>query len=91
MKNSIVFIFIVLALFSCKDVQNESKDDSIKPEQQALTMEQDSIPGITMAKLIAYENGLKAWDAVSEINFTFNVDRGDRHFERSFIWRPKSG
>ena len=91
MKNSIVFIFIVLALFSCKDVQNESKDNSNKPEQQALTMEQDSIPGITTAKLIAYENGLKAWDEVSEINFTFNVDREESHFERSFIWRPKSG
>jgi hypothetical protein len=87
MKNSIAFIFLVLAVFACKDVQKTSKIDTKQPDRQV----QDSIPGITTAQLITSKNGLDTWDDVSEINFTFNVDRGERHFERSFIWKPKSG
>jgi len=84
MKNNIALILMVLAVFACKDVQKVSKVDTNQQDQ-------DSIPGMTTAKLIAYENGLEAWDDISEIKFTFNVDRGERHFERSFTWRPKSG
>jgi hypothetical protein len=87
MKNSIAVIFLVLTVFACKDRQKEVMVDANQPDQQI----QDSIPGMTTAQLITSKNGLDAWDDVSEINFTFNVDRGERHFERSFIWRTKSG
>jgi hypothetical protein len=87
MKNSIAIVFIFLAAFACKDVQKEVMVDANQPEKQFI----DSIPGKTTAQLITSKNGLDTWDDVSEINFTFNVDRGERHFERSFIWRPKSG
>jgi hypothetical protein len=35
--------------------------------------------------------GIEHWEKVNEISFTFNVDRGDTHYERSFIWEPKTG
>ena len=91
MKNNIAVIFMVLTVFACKDVQKELKDDSHQPKQQDMNKDQDSIRAKTTAQLIGYENGLEAWDDIPEINFTFNVDRGERHFERSFIWRTKSG
>ena len=43
----------------------------------------------TTAEAIAYANGYENWDDVSEIQFTFNVDRGEQHFERSWTWMPK--
>lgn len=89
MKNSIALIFVCLAVLACKDAVQELKDDANQDGQQDRI--QDSIPEMNTAKAIAYKNGLDAWDEVSEINFTFNVDRGERHFEHSFIWKPKSG
>tara|TARA_B100001146_G_scaffold209472_1_gene206519 strand:+ start:76976 stop:77623 length:648 start_codon:yes stop_codon:yes gene_type:complete len=44
---------------------------------------------LTTAERIAQAHGLDNWHEVSEVNFTFNVDRGEQHFERSYIWRPK--
>ena len=38
---------------------------------------------------IAHAHGVDAWDDVSEIQFTFNVDRDTSHFERHWVWRPK--
>ncbi|QLG44311.1 hypothetical protein [Costertonia aggregata] len=35
---------------------------------------------------IANAHGFQNWDNVSEIKFTFNVDRDTTHFERSWIW-----
>ncbi len=42
------------------------------------------------AEKIANAHGLENWKNVSEIQFTFNVDRDTTHFERSWIWKPKS-
>ena len=47
--------------------------------------------GTTIAQNIAYKNGFEHWENVSEIQFTFNVDRDSAHFERSWTWKPKSG
>lgn len=33
--------------------------------------------------------GFEGWDSITEIRFTFNVDRDTIHFERSWIWKPK--
>ena len=45
---------------------------------------------LTTAEAIAYSSGSENWSMVSEIKFTFNVDRGERHSERSWTWNPKS-
>ncbi|WP_224483576.1 hypothetical protein [Robertkochia aurantiaca] len=39
---------------------------------------------------IAYAHGFENWDKIEEIQFTFNVDRDTTHFERHWIWQPKS-
>ncbi len=43
------------------------------------------------AVLIAEASGFHNWDNVNEIKFTFNVDRTDRHFDRTWTWEPKTG
>ncbi len=46
---------------------------------------------LTLTDKIAYANGYKDWKDVEELKFTFNVDReGNPHFERSWIWKPKT-
>ncbi|MGB0788294.1 MAG: hypothetical protein ACPG7E_00205 [Marinirhabdus sp.] len=45
---------------------------------------------LSIAGAIAHKNGWENWGDVSEINFTFNVDRGENHFERSWSWQPKT-
>ncbi len=37
---------------------------------------------------IAQANGFANWKNVKELKFTFNVDRGTSHSERTWIWRP---
>lgn len=44
----------------------------------------------TILVKIANAHGLQNWSAVEEIKFTFNVDRDTSHFERTWIWKPKT-
>jgi hypothetical protein len=37
---------------------------------------------------IANANGFANWKNVKELKFTFNVDRGTSHSERTWIWKP---
>jgi hypothetical protein len=39
---------------------------------------------------LAAAHGFGQWQKVNEIRFTFNVDRDTSHFERSWIWAPKT-
>ena len=39
---------------------------------------------------VADANGFQNWKNVTELKFTFNVDRDGKHFERSWIWYPKT-
>ncbi len=39
---------------------------------------------------VADANGFQNWKNVTELKFTFNVDRDGKHFERSWIWHPKT-
>ena len=39
---------------------------------------------------VANAHGLQNWAGVEEIKFTFNVDRDTTHFERSWIWKPRT-
>lgn len=48
------------------------------------------IKELTIAEKIAKANGIDNWKNVTEIQFTFNVDRTDSHFERSWAWNPKT-
>lgn len=50
------------------------------------TMQQEE----TILKKIANANGFENWKTIEEIKFTFNVDRDTGHFERTWIWKPKT-
>lgn len=39
---------------------------------------------------VANANGFANWVNVAELKFTFNVDRDTTHFERTWIWKPKT-
>lgn len=74
---SIVALFSFILVFSCK---TEPKASTTKTEPEA----EKSIP-----EKIADAHGYENWKSVSEITFTFNVDRDSTHFERSWVWKPK--
>ncbi|OAD92217.1 hypothetical protein A7A78_08995 [Aequorivita soesokkakensis] len=82
MKKSISLVFISFALISC----NNTKNSSGKNEEKQVISEEN----LSTAEKIADANGFKNWKDVSEIAFTFNADRGENHFERSWIWKPKT-
>lgn len=48
------------------------------------------IKEISIAEKIANAHGFENWKNVSQIHFTFNVDRDSSHFERSWTWKPKT-
>ena len=82
MKNLLSIVFIAITLISCNNNKN-----SEKPENNQSIPEEN----LTTAEKIANANGYESWKDVSEITFTFNVDRGDNHFDRSWSWKPKTG
>ena len=83
MKKSIYIIFIAAVFFSCNNTKNSSENQE---KDQPISEE-----NLSTAEKIANANGLENWDDVTEIAFTFNVERGENHFFRSWIWKPKTG
>lgn len=88
MKYIITTAALMLTLLSCK---NENKPDSVSvgDNDMAQTTE-DLSPAQEKGKEIAMASGADKWDNVSEVQFTFNVDRGESHSERSWVWNPKT-
>lgn len=78
MKNITILCFILCGFISCKSDKkdNPSTDDSTK--------------SLTVAEEIAKANGLANWKDVTQIDFTFNVDRDTIHFERSWSWKSQT-
>ena len=67
---------IILVLVGCKD---EKKQEIKTPE-----------PELSILEKVANAHGFQNWYKVNELKFTFNVDRDTTHFERDWIWKPKS-
>ncbi|WP_431156464.1 hypothetical protein [Winogradskyella poriferorum] len=64
-------------IFSCKSDNNETK---LSEEEKELSV----------AEKIANAHGFENWDNVSEVQFTFKVDRDTvKGNGRSWIWKPK--
>jgi len=90
MKRLILPLLLCVIVFACND--NQQKTDTLEPTKTSeLIPDHDANPVVSNAEIIAYKNGFEQWKDVSEINFTFNVDRGASHFERSWVWKPQSG
>ena len=75
MKKHTLLLALLIMGISCK--QNKKTQPKINP--------------LTTAEKIANAHGIEKWNNVSKIAFTFNVDRDSVHFERSWIWHPKTG
>ena len=89
MKKILLLTGLSLSLFACK---NESQETTAQPPvvNTEEVAEKDRTPEEEIAYKIAEANGLKNWKSVTEVQFTFNVDRGDSHFERAWKWNPQT-
>lgn len=74
MKKSLILLVMVSLFFSCKQ-----KEEPKTIQKKWSTSEK-----------IANANGFENWRNVSELQFTFNVDKDTTHFERSWKWNPKT-
>lgn len=74
MSNPVLISIISLFLFSCKEKVSETS--TTKP--------------LHINEIIAIAHGIEHWQKVEELHFTFNVERGENHFKRSWIWKPKT-
>lgn len=82
MNKGLVLLCLIVMVVGCNEVKKSS--EAIQLQENISEKKQ------TTAETIAYKSGFENWKKVSEINFTFNVDRGENHFERSWSWRPKT-
>ena len=80
MHRFIPIIILILTLSSCKNDAEEKFDEQSSVEKE-----------LTTAESIAAAHGVENWNDIEEIQFTFNVARGERQFNRSFTWKPKTG
>lgn len=82
MKKFTLLLATVLILFGCKNNPEKPSENTSNPQEKSKEL--------STAEAIAYKNGFEKWNAVEEINFTFNVDRPNSHSERSWSWKPKT-
>ena len=78
MKTIIYTLGLMFVMSSCQETKKE-KATPTEPEKE-----------LTTAEKIAMAHGFDQWDTVESIEFTFNVDRGEYHSERSWAWKPKT-
>tara|TARA_R110002049_G_scaffold303774_1_gene498361 strand:- start:879 stop:1568 length:690 start_codon:yes stop_codon:yes gene_type:complete len=71
---------IVITLFAFTSCKEYKKPETLKPELKQQTI----------LEKVAYAHGFEHWKTIQQLQFTFNVDRGDTHFERTWNWRTKS-
>ncbi len=81
-------LFILFSIIACQNKSSEASENGIN--DTASETEPAAQKDLSIAQTIAYKNGLEHWNEVEEIAFTFNVSRTNRHFERTFIWKPKT-
>ncbi|MEZ4801967.1 MAG: hypothetical protein R2797_04280 [Gelidibacter sp.] len=77
MRNPFILIVVSFLFVSCKYDKKETSESAEKE--------------LSVAEKIANANGFENWNEVSQIDFTFNVDKDTIHFERSWSWKPKTG
>ncbi len=76
--NIFTSLLVVFSFISCQ----ETTDKTVTTQEQ---------PTLSEAQLIANAHGFENWDQVNQLNFAFNVARGDYNSKRSWQWKPKTG
>ncbi|WP_456437999.1 hypothetical protein [Psychroserpens sp.] len=82
MTRLLTILYLLTILVACK---TETKEQI--PEVETISEVKNEL---SVAEKIALAHGFDNWKSVNEIQFTFNVDRDDTHFERSWNWNPKT-
>lgn len=82
MTRYLPIIGLLAILISC-NTENKKQDSKIDSKSK-------ENPEHTIAEKIAHAHGYEHWKNVNEIEFTFNVDVDDKHFERAWKWQPKN-
>ena len=82
MTRLLTFLCLITLLVSCK----QDPKEEIEPIETISEEKKEA----TIAEKIAQANGFDYWQNANIVEYTFNVDRGNSHFERSWSWRPKS-
>ena len=82
-----IFALILLSavLWSCQSQKDKKEENQSSPETNETSMEEPSL-----LEEIANANGYKNWSNVETFKYTFNVDAGGNHSERSWEWNPKT-
>tara|TARA_R110002072_G_scaffold124085_1_gene259503 strand:- start:23206 stop:23904 length:699 start_codon:yes stop_codon:yes gene_type:complete len=86
MKKLLAILLLICSFTSCNEFTKSSEEKNARE----FIPDHDKNPVISTAETIALKNGYLQWNEVDKIDFTFNVDRGDSHFERSWSWEPKT-
>ncbi|MAP79746.1 MAG: hypothetical protein CL526_01535 [Aequorivita sp.] len=87
MKFLYTFLFFIFAFTSCKNKDEKPLKNTNTTE---ISYQKDSIENLAIQNKIANAYGYQNWDNVSEISFTFNVEKGGKHHKRAWQWRPKT-
>ncbi|MGB5189319.1 hypothetical protein [Robiginitalea sp.] len=74
-----LLVLLTIAFTGCREAS--------KAPEMAMTQE---VPQKTLLEKLADKHGFEHWDKVNRLQFTFNVDRGENHFERTWIWEPQT-
>ncbi|OAB76170.1 hypothetical protein [Cochleicola gelatinilyticus] len=85
MRVILTLFLLTIFILSCKNDRSTRTNNDTE-----LTAELEQDKTFSTAEMIANKNGFENWDNISEIQFTFNVDRGVNHSERSWIWKPQT-
>lgn len=75
MRITFLCFFIDISLLGCKHETNKASTFSGSNQ-------------ISTALAIANAYGVQNWKHIESLSFTFNVDRGKNHYERTFTWNP---
>lgn len=90
MSKTPILLLVFVFLFACKNPAGDPSEGTNTNQDRELLYESDENTILSTAETIALKHGVDHWDQVNEIAFTFNIDRAGNHFERSFIWKPKT-
>ena len=87
MKKLVLILSLATVFVACK---TENKDGMATSDASTEMPKDDMSSEQQEAWKIAEAYGAEDWDKVKEIKFTFNVDRGENHMERSWTWNPQT-
>lgn len=88
MKTIYLIACLTFIFTSCKNEASQEKEAELSKTTVGIETEKKEL---TEADKIAIASGFGNWDAVSQIDFTFNVDRqGQNVAKRSWSWKPKT-